>query len=97
MPVHFTIIGSDNSLSPGWCQAIIGTKAGILLIETLGTNFSENSPISIQENAFQNVICEMAAIMFQQHCVKSLPYLMGEVTAQLWKSQENDGMEEVVY
>ena len=34
-------IGSDNGLSPGWHQAIILTKAGILLIWSLGTNFSE--------------------------------------------------------
>ena len=36
-----TIIGSDNGLSPGRHQAIIWTNAGILLIRTLGTNFSE--------------------------------------------------------
>ena len=36
-----TIIVSDNDLSPGWRQAIIRTNAGILLIGTLGTNFSE--------------------------------------------------------
>ena len=36
-----TIIGSDNGLSPGRCQAIIWTNAGILLIRPLGTNFSE--------------------------------------------------------
>ena len=36
-----TIIGSYNGLSPGQCQAIIWTNAGILLIWTLGTNFSE--------------------------------------------------------
>ena len=36
-----TIIGSDNGLSPGRHQAIIRTNAGILLIGTLGTNFSE--------------------------------------------------------
>ena len=36
-----TIIGSDNGLSPGRCQAIIWTNAGILLNEPLGTNFSE--------------------------------------------------------
>ena len=35
------IIGSDNGLSPGRRQAIIWTNAGILLIWTLGTNFSE--------------------------------------------------------
>ena len=36
-----TIIGSDNGLSPGRHQAIFWTYATILLIETLGTNFSE--------------------------------------------------------
>ena len=36
-----TIIGSDNGLSPARRQAIIWTNAGILLIRTLGTNFSE--------------------------------------------------------
>ena len=36
-----TIIGSHNGLSPGRRQAIIWTNAGILLIRTLGTNFSE--------------------------------------------------------
>ena len=36
-----TIIGSDNSLSPGRRQAIIWTNAGILLIRPLGTNFNE--------------------------------------------------------
>ena len=35
------IIGSDNSLSPSLHQAIIWTNDGILLIEYLGTNFSE--------------------------------------------------------
>ena len=36
-----TSIGSDNGLSPSRYQAIIRTNAGILLIQTLGTNFSE--------------------------------------------------------
>ena len=36
-----SIFGSDNGLSPGRRQAIIWTNAGILLIGTLGTNFSE--------------------------------------------------------
>ena len=38
---NLTIIGSDNGLSPCWCQAIIWTNAGILLIGPWGTNFSE--------------------------------------------------------
>ena len=37
---NLTTIGSDNGLSPGWRQATIWTTAGILLIGTLGTNFS---------------------------------------------------------
>ena len=36
-----TSIGSDNGLSPGRRQAIIRTNAGLLLIESLGTNFNE--------------------------------------------------------
>ena len=36
-----TIIGSDNGLSPGQRHAIIWPSDGILLIPTLGTNFSE--------------------------------------------------------
>ena len=61
-----TIIGSDNDLSPGRRQAIIWTNDGILLIRTLLTNFSEkpkrNSFIFIQENAFENVVCETGSI-----------------------------------
>ena len=34
-------IGSDNGLSPDRRQAIIWSNAGILLIRTIGTNFSE--------------------------------------------------------
>ena len=40
---NLTIIGSDNGLSPGLCQAIIRTNAStcILVIGPIGTNFSE--------------------------------------------------------
>ena len=56
-----TIIGSDNGLSPRRRQAIIWTNAGILLIRPLG-NLDQNSYIFIQENAFENVVCEMLSI-----------------------------------
>ena len=36
-----TITGSDKGLSPGRCQTIIWTNAGLLLIGPIGTNFSE--------------------------------------------------------
>ena len=39
-----TVIGSDNGLSPGRCQAIILTNDGILLIGPLGTNFRGRKP-----------------------------------------------------
>ena len=55
-----TIIDSDNGLSPGWCQAIIWTSAGILLIRPLGANFNPNPNIFIEENKFENIVCEMS-------------------------------------
>ena len=57
-----TIVGLDNGLSPGRCQAIIWTNAGILLIGPLRINFSEiliENHIFIQENAFENVVCDI--------------------------------------
>ena len=58
-----TTIGSHNGLSLERRQANIWTNAGILLIGTLGTNFSEILiRIFIQENAFENGVCEMASI-----------------------------------
>ena len=39
--IKLTIIGSDNSLSPGQQSAIIWTNDGRLLISPLGTKFSE--------------------------------------------------------
>ena len=38
---NLTIIGSDNGLSPDRRQTIIWNNGGLLLIRTLGTNFSE--------------------------------------------------------
>ena len=38
---NLTIIGSDNGLWPGRCQAIIWTNDVILWIRSLGTHFSE--------------------------------------------------------
>ena len=69
-----TIIGPDNGLSPGRRQAIIWPNAGILLIEPLRTKLCEifiKIHNLIQENAFENVFCEMAAIWHRPQCVKS--------------------------
>ena len=69
-----TIIGSDNGLLPGRCQAIIWNNAGILLIAPLGTNqwyHNRNSYIFILENAFENIIWKMVAIWSQPQCVNT--------------------------
>ena len=65
-----TIISSDNGLSPGRRQAIIGTNAGILLMRPLGTNFSEIL-IEILIFLFKKirVVCEKAAILSRPQCV----------------------------
>ena len=57
------IIGSDNGLSPGQCQAIFWASAGILLIRPLGTNFNWKSCIFIRKNPFENVVWRMATIL----------------------------------
>ena len=55
-----TIIGSDNGLSPGRGQAIIGTNAGLLLIGPLGRNFSE-IVIEIQRISFKKMHLKMSS------------------------------------
>ena len=72
--VNKAIIGSDNGLSPGRRQPVIWTNDVILLIGPLATNFSEilyqNSKLFVQENAFESVVCDMAAILSRPQCVK---------------------------
>ena len=76
-----TIIGSDNGLSPGRRRAIIWSSARILLIRTLGTKFNEilseirTFSFLINENAFENIVCEMAAILSRPQCVKMVYYM----------------------
>ena len=69
-----TIIDSYNGLSPERRQAIIWTNAGILLIgplEQIAMKFYQYSNISIQENVFENVVCEMASILSRPQYVNS--------------------------
>ena len=66
------IIGSDNGLSPGRRKAIIWTNAGIVLIGSLGTNFSEILIKTYKcslKNTFENVVWKMAAILSRPQCV----------------------------
>ena len=63
-----TIIGSDNGLSPGRRQAIIGTNAGRLLIRPLGTNFSEIL-IGIQTFSFKKMYMKMSSAKWRPFCL----------------------------
>ena len=67
-------IGSDNGLSPGRHQAIIWTNVDILSIapqRTYQWNFIWNATIFIQENAFEHIVWEMAAILIRRGGVNS--------------------------
>ena len=63
-----TIIGSDNGLSPGRRQAIIWTNAGILLILTLGTNFSEILS-EIRAFSFKKMHLKMSSAKWRRFCL----------------------------
>ena len=63
-----TIIGSDNGLSPGRRQAIIRTNAGILLIWTMGTNFSEILS-EIHTFSFKKMLLKMSSAKWWQFCL----------------------------
>ena len=63
-----TTIGSDNGLSPGRGQFIIGTIAGVVLIGPLGTNFSENL-IGIQTFSFNKMPLKMSSAKWRPSCL----------------------------
>ena len=63
-----TIIGSDNGYSPGRRQAIIWTNAGILLIRTLGTNFSEILS-EIRASSFKKMHWKMSSAKWHPFCL----------------------------
>ena len=65
---NLNIIGSDNGLSPGRRQAIIWTNAGILLIRTLGTNFSEILS-KIATFSFKKMHLKMSSAKWRPFCL----------------------------
>ena len=70
-----TINGSDNGLSPGQHQAIIWTNAGIFLIQTLRTNFSEILS-KIHAFSFKKMHLKMSSAKCRPFCL-DLNVLMG--------------------
>ena len=79
--------GSDNGLSPWWHQAITWANAVILLIVPLGTKFSEILveivAFSFKKNAFESVVCKMAAMLSQPQSVNV------ETTHPGWQQQSH--------
>ena len=71
--INLAIIGSDNGLSPDWCQAIIWTNARILLIGSLGTNFRE---ILIENHtfSFRKMLLKKSSGKWRPFCI-GLNYL----------------------
>ena len=71
LDIMYAIIGSDNGFSPVRCQAIIWTSGGLSLTGPLGTNLNEvliKLQQEIQENAVDDVACNMAVILFRLQC-----------------------------
>ena len=66
--VNLAIIGSDNGLSPGRCQAITWTNDGILLIGPLGTNFNEIL-MEIHKFLFKNMHLKMSSGKWRPFCL----------------------------
>ena len=71
---YITIIGSDNHLLPGWtvpshylyqCWNIVNWAPR----NKHQWNVNRNSNIFLKKNAFENYVCEMAAILSQPQCV----------------------------
>ena len=66
---ELTIIGLDNGLSPGRRQAIIWTNAGILLIWTLWTNFSEIF-IEFHTISFKKMLLKRSSAKWRPFCLR---------------------------
>ena len=63
-----TTIGSDNGLSPGRCQAIKWTNAGMLLIGLLGTNLHEML-IEMQTFSLKEICLKMSSATWRPFCL----------------------------
>ena len=63
-----TIIGSNDGLSPGRCQAIIWTNAGILLFGPLGSYFCE-IVIEIDTFSFKKMHLNLSSAKWRPSCL----------------------------
>ena len=87
-----TIKLSDNGLSPGRRQANIRTNAGILLIGTLGTNFSEILS-EIHTFSFKKMHLKMSSGRWRPFCLGlnglKKPYSIPKLLLHPWRHQVN--------
>ena len=81
---NLTIIVSDNGLSPGRRQAIIGNNDGILPIGLLGTNFSEIL-IEILTFSFKKIRLKVSSPKWR-------PFCLGFNVLRLVKNRDNNGI-----
>ena len=76
--MNYIIIGSGNGLSPIQRQAIIQNNAVSLSVGILGSifywHFNQKSNIIMDKNAYESVVCKMAAILSRPHCVRPVKY-----------------------
>ena len=63
-----TMVGSGTDLSTLLHQVISWTNANLLLIGTL-VKFESTYMILFKDNAFGNIICEIATILFRLQCI----------------------------
>ena len=86
---RLTSIASDNGLSPGRRQAIIWTNAGILLIRSVGTNFSEIS-LTIQTFSFTKMHLKMSSGKCQAlYLGLNELTLLGPLLKTAWRNNNN--------
>ena len=83
-----TIIGWDNGLSPSRRQAIIWTNAGILLIQTVGTNFSEILS-KTQMFSFKKMHLNMLSVKWRQLGLHELNHSCGCLVSIINDSEQN--------
>ena len=90
-----TIIGSDNGLSPSHYLNQCWNIVNLTLSNKLQWKGNRKSQIFIKENAFENIVCEMAAILsrsqcvnykgrYSSHCMFSCPAELGRVNTLLF-------------
>ena len=82
---NLTILGSDNGLLPGWCQAIIRNNDRMLLIRPLGTNFHEILS-KIHTFSFKKMLLKMLSAKWRPSCLG-----LNVLKKLIWKCCQQSG------